>query len=81
MQKLHQIIGKAILKLIFTFCVILATVFIVDALYEVEKEELFLEAYTAFEERYKTERNEIFDQYGLLHHNKIKLQEFKRYEI
>lgn len=81
MQKLHQIVGKLILKLLFVFCVMIATVFVVDALYEVEKEEIFLEAYNAFEERYETERNQIFQDYGLLHHNKIKLQEFKRCEI
>lgn len=71
MNKLHQLIGKLIVKLVGYGILVLASALIVTTYYEVEKEEIFFEALNYFESYNEIARDEMFNQNGLLHQDSI----------
>ncbi len=82
MQKFHALFGKIVLRMIGFISIIVICIVINDTIYQAEKEEIFLEAWEAFDKYYEVERDNIFSEYGLKAHEHIMQSQYnQRYEI
>ena len=73
MKKFQEVIGIIFIRLISLICIVAITSVIVVTYYEEEKDELFFEAMDSFNSLFEVEKQMIYENHGLLHHETMKL--------